>query len=313
MPAIIRSVRPDEHQSVLEFWPTVFKGYTWEFYAQYYDSDPWQKDEYTRLCEVDGRVVAAVQLCRRPVESPWGELLMGGIANVATLVEHRGHGYSSQLLTSAIEIMEREGFDFSVLYTGINDFYARLGWVTVPCGLINATLDPERPVPPAPEGQEIPPSVGELREVYNAFNAGRPIAGVRPPEYWGWILGRLKGCRWVTVRESGRLIAYAASLTEQARVNIREICWLPGREDAVGPLAAGVAAQAAAAGVGEVFAIAPAEPALLQALQAAGVKAVPSTYKSAMFRRIKMDPARFEDLCRRMSSPQSIIWPADHF
>lgn len=315
MSEIIRAVGPDEHEGALNVWATVWPDYgARQFYNQYFEKDPWQKDEYTRLCEVDGKLVACVQLCKRPVQTPLGELTMGAIANVATLVEYRGRGYSSKLLKSAIEIMERENFDFSVLFTGITDFYARLGWHSVTGSLINAKLDLARPAPPtAPTVDEAPPAVDELKLVYDAFNAGRPIASTRPESYWRWVMGRLDGCRWISVRDSGRLVGYAAVLVEQGRVNLREYGWLPGHEEAAGPLTAGIAAAAAAGGVGDLLGIVPWEPALLDGLKAAGYVTTLSEFRNGMFRRINMDPGRYQSLCAQMATPPAVVWGADHF
>ena len=55
---------------------------------------------------------------------------MGGIANVATLPEFRGKGYSTACLKQTIAVMEGDAMDFSLLFTGINGYYERQGYIS---------------------------------------------------------------------------------------------------------------------------------------------------------------------------------------
>jgi ribosomal protein S18 acetylase RimI-like enzyme len=73
---------------------------------------------------VDGRAVS------------WTDLYLDGrtaqVEDVATLPEHRGHGYASAVVCRAVEEAEREGCDFVFLVTDAEDWpqhlYRRLGF-----------------------------------------------------------------------------------------------------------------------------------------------------------------------------------------
>jgi predicted acetyltransferase len=126
-----RALRPQEQAECLDLWARVFSP-SHDYFERYFRDPLWQPD-YTRVCVVDGRLVAAVQVVRRPVGLTNGAILwMAGIANVATLPEYRGHGYASQLLRDLHAVMDAEDFAFGLLFTGIHDFYARLGWERLP-------------------------------------------------------------------------------------------------------------------------------------------------------------------------------------
>ena len=53
---------------------------------------------------------------------------MRGIASVSTKVEYRGRGLSSQLLKMAIERMQENGIQISMLFSSLYKHYGKLGW-----------------------------------------------------------------------------------------------------------------------------------------------------------------------------------------
>jgi predicted acetyltransferase len=138
-----RALRPQEQAECLDLWAQVFSP-SHDYFERYFRDPLWQPD-YTRVCVLEGRLVAAMQVVRRPVRLANGATLwMAGIANVATLPDYRGRGYASQLLRDLHTVMDAEDFAFGLLFTGIHDFYARLGWERLPLPLYQAT--------PAPDG-----------------------------------------------------------------------------------------------------------------------------------------------------------------
>ena len=60
-----RALRPDEQAECLDLWARVFSP-SHDYFERYFRDPHWQPD-YTRVCVVDGRLVAAVQVVRRPV------------------------------------------------------------------------------------------------------------------------------------------------------------------------------------------------------------------------------------------------------
>lgn len=121
-------------------------------------------------------------------------LRVGGIGGVGTLPEWRGKGLSRRAMESAVELMQRERYDLSLLH-GIQDFYHRFGYVTcMPEHEFSMDLrDAER----APRGARL----RRMREgdrqavvrIYSRDNALRTGSAVRPAKGWG---GFPRGTWW---------------------------------------------------------------------------------------------------------------------
>ncbi|CAF3396517.1 unnamed protein product [Rotaria socialis] len=76
----------------------------------------------------DNLLVSAVHIRRITLRSDNKTFLCGVVSNMATLAEFRNQGLSRRLLTLAIEKMEKEDFDLSILGTGRSNHYLSLGW-----------------------------------------------------------------------------------------------------------------------------------------------------------------------------------------
>jgi len=182
MTPIFRAVRPEEQEACLTLWARVFSPNE-DFFERYFRDTHWQP-HYTRVCEVDGTLVAAVQLVRRPVRLANGHTVwMAGIANVATLPEYRGHGLASQLLRDLHAVMDSEDFTFGLLFTGIHEFYARLGWERLPLPLYEAVPKPAELGNwrfRVADETELP----YLQRWYADFYADHPLSVARDDTYW---------------------------------------------------------------------------------------------------------------------------------
>ena len=129
-----------------------------------------------------------------------------------TLPEERGHGYSTACLNRAQAYMEVEDFDFSLLGTGINDYYARLGWVTTPLPGYRAAIPKETAFLNEGVRPAVAADLPAIRRLYNEGNADRPIAVIRDDSYWqGWLNIRdtnIPDTLWVSENGKG-YISYA--------------------------------------------------------------------------------------------------------
>jgi len=182
MTPVFRDLRPEEQAACLDLWAQVFSP-NHDYFERYFH-DPHWKPAYTRVCAVEDKLVAAVQVVRRPVRIANGQTLwMAGIANVATLPEHRGRGYASQLLQDLHRVMDSEDFAFGLLFTGIHDFYGRLGWERLPLPLYEAT-----PTPVNVSGWRFRTAEADdlpaIQRWYNAFYADHPLTVQRDDTYW---------------------------------------------------------------------------------------------------------------------------------
>jgi GNAT superfamily N-acetyltransferase len=129
---IYRPVEKQEQQQAIDLWYAAFTppaGY----FERYFDNQasPYYQEGDTLGGWIDGKLVSALHIRRLYIRSRDDntEYLCGAISNVATLKEHRRHGYSRHLLQMAITKMEQSGeFDISVLGTGQPNHYSVLGW-----------------------------------------------------------------------------------------------------------------------------------------------------------------------------------------
>jgi GNAT superfamily N-acetyltransferase len=212
----VRALQPDERESCLNLWCTVWSGpNTDRYFRRYFYGDVEWLPYYTQVAVDHGRVVSAVHICKRTVACGEFKLTMGGIANVATLPEYRGKGYNTACLRAAITVMEADAMDFSLLFTGINGYYAREGYCDGNVKRFGCVV-PEADVSP-PTSIETREAIGsdlpDIREIYAAYNAERPIAVVRSEAYWrDWIGDRQ---RIVALDASGRVGAYLSYRIER--------------------------------------------------------------------------------------------------
>ncbi len=194
MTPVLRPIQPHEHAQTIRLWHTVFNTPD-GFFARYYEVDPWYQVGDTVGAWVGDELVSAVHVCRRPLV--WGDttLLCGGIANVATLTEHRQQGLSRQLLTLIITHMEENGFDFSLLGTGVPGHYAKLGWELAHPPHCDLALG--EPALTASRGASVDRlTPAHVTEAQGSFYAQSPRLGQleRPPRYAeGWA-----GWQWKT-------------------------------------------------------------------------------------------------------------------
>ncbi|MBV9851458.1 MAG: GNAT family N-acetyltransferase [Armatimonadetes bacterium] len=180
-----RPVADGEQAQALSLWQAVF-GAPPGYFERYYqaDADPSYREGDTFGAWQGDQLVSAVHLCRRPVVWDGDELLCGGIANVATLPEFRRRGLSRRLLEMAIAKMEREGFHYSLLGTGVPGHYAALGWelTHAPRAKVNLKAD----FPTAEADWQRLGTTDALPPLYAA--RPRPLQFVRAPSYFdGWV------------------------------------------------------------------------------------------------------------------------------
>ena len=183
----VRAVRVEEREECLNLWETVWPGEgSPAYFRRYFYGDVEWLPYYTRVGVLDSKIVSAVQICKRVVACGDASLTMGGIANVATLPEYRGRGYNTECLKSAIGIMEADAMDFSLLFTGIHEYYAKHGFETVAQTLLAGRIRKDftrretryivRPATAA--------DLSGIQACYNAYNQHRPITVQRTPAYW---------------------------------------------------------------------------------------------------------------------------------
>ncbi|MFA0780946.1 MAG: hypothetical protein RJAPGHWK_002469, partial [Candidatus Fervidibacter sp.] len=215
--------------------------------------------EQIRIAEVDGKIVSHVWVAERPIFYRGQTVLpMGGIGGVGTLPEFRGQGLATLLLEDAIAYMNRKGHAISMLFTGINPFYARLGWADFPEWRFKLTVRRIPPLEETPSGyfvrpyepdQDLPAVQALYRKHIAALHLSLPH--VRPDAFWRdghpQLLG-LQVSHVVVAGMTGELVGYACAFPTENGLRLSEFAFDPAHPCALEALAIALAQEAKAEG-----------------------------------------------------------------
>ena len=269
----VRAIRESEYEECLDFWQTVWPDTGRPFYARYFYGDPDFQPEYTRVCVINGRIVSAAHICKRIVSCGELNLTIGGIANVGTLPDLRRRGYSTQCLRQAIQVMEADAMDFSLLFTGTHPLYEGVGWDRAPDQHCVGTLKTNATA----SFSNISVRHYEERDdaaihlVHFDFNAMRPITVRRTDPYWrewiGWWRGSAPGTALVAEAD-GVVVGYCLYVIEKDRLRtrVREIGVRRGGNQAIRPLLEAAARDSLRHGITEMHVPLHANPVIQEAI-----------------------------------------------
>lgn len=294
MSAAFRAIKPNELDECLDLWGNVFKVGR-DYFPPYFYGDPWFKRVYCRVCAVDGKLVSVIQICERKVRIGEAELVMGGIGNVATLPEYRGKGYSQRLLADCARVMNEHRIDFSVLFTGIQPFYEKALWRSVPQKYLNAEgISVEKHAHPYKiRTSDWDSDLPSLQAIYELFNKGRPLTTIRTDPYWrGYVRARFGDPEYCLIAElGGKTVGYLAFGYNKPTCWPREIGYIPGHEACVRPLFEEMIAVCPTRGeapydskVERLSMVLPHEPAIMAAIEGVARKIEVTEPMGGMFR-----------------------------
>ena len=267
-----RAIGPNELGDCLSLWREVFERTNGDYFAPYLHGDPWYKHDYTRVCALDGKLVSALQICEREVRVGSARIRMGGIGNVATHPDHRRKGYSSRLLRDAIAVMLAHGMDFSVLFTGIQPFYEKAGWCSVPvkalAGRLRRRLREDTEIRYSTRPCDWTYDMPSIQRIHEEFNSTRPLTVVRSREYWkGYAVPRFGAPKCTLLAETeGRICGYLFFQFDKENFWLREIGYAPGDKECARVLIHRAAARTSALGVRRIWSDLPREPEILAAI-----------------------------------------------
>ena len=160
------------------------------FFSRIVKFDPWFNLDNTRACFFEGQAVSVVVVFERPMRIGSSIVQIGGLGSVGTHPSHRRKGYSSGVLSDTVGYLTNSGFDLSLLFTGINDHYAKAGWVTYPViyhyiNLKNINLPPKVDIDNLSIEQcNLEEHLPDLITIYDQFNQNRTGTVVRNRTYW---------------------------------------------------------------------------------------------------------------------------------
>ncbi len=256
----IRAARPAEYPAVLETVCAAFGERVRPYMTAMLWGDPTLTTEDIRVAAVDGAIASVVRIADRPIRYGTATLRLAGVGAVSTHPDYQGRGLASRVLEDAACSMRERGYHLAMLFTGIQPFYARLGWTAVSepgfrvvCSPLprsgeglgeGAAPRPEAPIiRPFDQSRDLP----AIMRIYDAFNAGRFGPYLRTSAYWRCAHSRERNIMPSLVAEqSGEVIAYASTTPPGNRLILYEAACLPGAGDAFDPLASAIIGQAQA-------------------------------------------------------------------
>jgi len=313
-----RRMRAEEREPFLALMEAAFVDEDPGLFARYLDHDPLLGPEDTLVAVEGGAIVSAVQVFTRRLRLRGETVLLGGIGSVATRPACEGRGLASALLRGAVDDMQARGMTLSLLFTGRQGFYGRLGWVALP-----------HPVWAVRHRDALPPQgargftdadLPAVRALYDAYAARRPGATIRDDAYWRGQL-RFAGNpdeRFDVVERGGRVVAYARRIPFHGTWRIMEY----GRADDAAEALAGLIVSLVQ---GDAPLLVPAgDPALGAALAARADACDDVAFPEQMWRVIDDRRARAlagaspeaadaEVLAALVTGPASVFWPSDRF
>lgn len=216
-----RSARRSERDEVLDLLALWYGDR--EFFARYNQKDPTFRDELCLVAIDRGRIVSTAQIFDRKINLEDKTVPMGGIGSVFTREDYRHQRVASGLMHLAIDVMERESFEVSLLFAERLTFYNQFGWKEINRNftLLGNAADLRMPqvreleIDVFDRDRDLPAIMATHREYSGRFN----IAAIRDEADWRANLeyagnmpaDPIGGCDeyFIIARIGGEIVAYA--------------------------------------------------------------------------------------------------------
>jgi predicted acetyltransferase len=125
-----RAVRSEELDSMLSLMCDSF-GLPFTPARELFYRDPYFDIEKKRVLLVDGEIASCLTIVEAPLWIGRAAVRVGGIAGVATALDHRRKGFAARLLADTLPALREMGCAFSALFPFSYDYYRKLGWECV--------------------------------------------------------------------------------------------------------------------------------------------------------------------------------------
>lgn len=234
---IVRGAEPADFDEIVEMTAVAFGDPDSDWPRTSTERDPNHTPDLHRICIVDGKIVSAMRIVRQKVHYGRAVLNHAGVADVGTLPDYRHHGYSTLVLRDALKHMREIGAHFSILYTGIQPFYERLGWAILPLEVPRFTFRTTRLLPSDETAWvrdfDAHEHLDAVSSLYEEFNARKTATVVRQDRYWKVrFADQLRPDVLVAGRRSVPE-AYAVWNVHDKVANVREYAWRTGGDAAL--------------------------------------------------------------------------------
>lgn len=163
-----------------------------KFFRDYIDHDPHFRSENIVGLYLDGRLVSTYQVFLRQMIIGKEIYRLQGLGNIGTDPKFQRLGLGTTLMHQYLGRSDRYR-DLAIVYTGMPNFYTRLGWQPLQRRRLRITKVPtlcNRAVPGTHVRRIKPEDVSHLERIYSRFNRleGLPHV-IRSAMYWKkWVL-----------------------------------------------------------------------------------------------------------------------------
>lgn len=123
----IRSLKSDELEKWFDHCSNVFVQTPRQYFVNHWNNDPWKNLNTIFVAVENDNILSTVRIYIREVCIDGRKMKLGGIGEVSTIPEARKMGLSTVLLNKAIEYMEQNNINISLLF-GTHPNYSKLGW-----------------------------------------------------------------------------------------------------------------------------------------------------------------------------------------
>lgn len=239
----IRAARRSERDEVLDLLRLWYNDR--EFFALYNQNDPRFRDELCLIARDRGEIVSTVQIFDRRINLGGQAVPMGGIGSVFTRDDYRHKGVASELMRLAVDTMEREGFEVSLLFAERLTFYNQFGWREVErkfsampqAAAMRTSTDYEI------AGFDPARDLAQVAAIHKAYSGRINVTAVRDEQDWRASLvfagnremhpGEDSKEYFVTARTAGKIAAYARATNLSGVAMAMEYGYALGAEEAM--------------------------------------------------------------------------------
>ena len=206
---IFRTFKEEDVEPFVLHCSKVFGDVPPEWFRDHWLYDPDRNLNAMFLAEEDGLIISTAQVFKREMYVKGYPVSVGAIGDVTTLEQYRRRGISNRLMQMCIDFMVDNDIVTSLLYTDIQDFYAKLGWFTVPRRSVEVALTDKHKLP---QGYELTPfDDGDLHKAEELYHlSAKRFDGAltrKNPKYWSdWVAYYLQ--RPMALKKDGQMVAW---------------------------------------------------------------------------------------------------------
>lgn len=208
----IRTARPGEEDRLARFCAEAF-GISPAYFERRWAADP-VPGSFGLVLEVEGELVAHLHVFERLLQLGDRAARCAGVGDVSVSPQHRGRGYSQELMRTTMVRCQDLGYEVSLLYTHAPGIYDRFGFEVLPVHEVRL-----------PQGSGESWSEGELtdqdRVLYEKSHGGRPGTVRRDAAYWEARTRWLRAEGWKLLKAEG-LDGYCWTIEEDGERRVDE-------------------------------------------------------------------------------------------